>query len=301
VEYLEAYKAANCEKPFFLQCSFTDPHHPFTPPGEYFDLYKPEDVELPRSFYQPLEDATPQVRHVRELLLRGERDIDVGFAYAVTEAEARQAIALTYGMIALIDDAVGRVLACLERLGLSENTVVVFTSDHGDFMGDHQLLLKGPLHYRGVVNVPFIWKDPASRTGSTCERLACSLDFVPTVLARAGLQPFHGIQGKNLLGLLSGDDAPLHSSVLVEEENQRNLFGRNAPPRARTLITEDCRISIYDETSWGELYDLGQDPEEMKNLWDDPASAGLKSTMLEQLARKMLELGDRSPFPTMRA
>ena len=302
VEYLRDYKASGCDQPFFLQCSFTDPHHPFTPPGEYFDLYKPEDVRLPASFYQPLEDATPQVRHVRELLLQGKRDIDVGFAYAVTEAEARQAIALTYGMIALVDETIGRVLACLDELGLSENTVVVFTSDHGDFMGDHQLLLKGPLHYRGVVNVPFIWKDPqAGNAGKVCDRLACSIDFVPTVLDRAGLQPFHGVQGHSLLGQIAGEGSVVHASVLIEEENQRNLFGRDAPPRARTLITDDCRVSIYDESSWGEMYDLERDPHEMKNLWDDPAYASRKSAMLEQLARKMLALGDRSPFPTMRA
>ncbi len=65
-------------------------------------------------------------------------------------------------MIAMIDDAVGDVLATLERTGLAENTVVIFISDHGDFMGDHQLMLKGPLHYRGVTRTPFIWYDPAN-------------------------------------------------------------------------------------------------------------------------------------------
>ena len=81
--------------------------------------------------------------------------------FAITEREAREAIALTYGMITMVDDAIGSILGWLKTLRLDEDTVVVFTSDHGDFMGDHQLLLKGALHYRGLVRVPFIWHDPS--------------------------------------------------------------------------------------------------------------------------------------------
>ncbi|ERL51035.1 sulfatase [Halomonas huangheensis] len=302
IDHLKQLAASNDDKPFFLQCSFPDPHHPFTPPGEYFDLYRPEDVELPPSFHQPLDDAIPQVRHVRELLDAGKRDIDIGFAFAVNEAEARQAIALTYGMIALIDDSVGRILATLKELGMDDNTIIIYTSDHGDFMGDHRLLLKGPLHYRGVTQVPFIWSDPTlTPEGSVYDKVSSSVDFVPTVLERAGLQPFNGIQGKSLLGAISGNQQAIHESVLIEEENQRNLFGEQYPPRARTLVDESFRVSIYNNDGWGELYDLKNDPWEMKNLWHHPDYAQHKSLMLEKLARKMLNMSDRSPFPTMRA
>jgi arylsulfatase A-like enzyme len=302
IAYLEKYTRRNEGPPFFLQCSFPDPHHPFTPPGEYFDLYKPEDVELPPSWNQSLYDAPPQVRHEREKLERGARDIEVGFAYAVTEDEARQAMALTYGMIALIDDMIGRILTTLDRLGLSDNTIIVFTSDHGDFMGDHHLLLKGPVHYQGLTKVPFIWADPTdSGGGRVCDRLASGIDFAPTVLDRAGLQIFYGIQGKSLLPLISGGTAPLHEALLIEEENQRPLFGFDGPPRINTLQTEDWRLSIYDQIAWGEFYDLRSDPHEMNNLWDSPDHACDKMAMLEGLARKFLELRDRAPFPTMRA
>ncbi len=119
--------------------------------------------------------------------------------FACTEQEAREAIALNYGSISFIDDAVGRVLAQLEALGLADNTVVIFTSDHGDFMGDHQLLLKGPIHYRGL--------DPgaassgairAGRAGRAATRCAGTIDLAPTILARAGVAPFNGIQGRDL-------------------------------------------------------------------------------------------------------
>jgi arylsulfatase A-like enzyme len=302
IEYLEHHAADRASQPFFLQCSFPDPHHPFTPPGKYWGMYDPDDIPLPPSFHQAIEDAPPHVAYVRDLLERGQRDIDVGFAYAVTADEARQAIALTYGMITMIDDAIGRILQRLETLGLARNTIIVFMSDHGDFMGDHRLLLKGPVHYQGLIRVPFIWVDPmAERQLAVCDQLCSSLDFVPTVLDRAGLQPFYGIQGKSLLALIAGDNGSIHDSVLIEEENQRILFGFDGSPRIRSLVTKAWRISIYDRVEWGELYDLRHDPHEMRNLWDDSDYLNVKCEMLELLARKMTVLADRHPFPSGRA
>jgi arylsulfatase A-like enzyme len=302
VNFLHDKAASDDTRPFFLQCSFPDPHHPFTPPGHYADLYDPDDVTLPASWDQPLDQCPPHVRYVRELFDSGERDIDVGFAYAVSEREAREAIALTYGMIALIDDMVGRILSALKETGLEKNTVVVFISDHGDYMGDHRLLLKGPVHYRGVTNVPFIWCDPeASSPGRVFDGLASSIDVAPTLLARAGLQPFHGVQGRNLLPQIMRDDTPCHEAIMIEEENQRLLFGFDAPPRVQTLLTDDLRLSIYDGIEWGELYDLTRDPDEMKNLWDDPKRRDMKLSALERMTRFSLKLKDRSPHPTMRA
>lgn len=302
VAFLRDRAAGQDGRPFFLQCSFPDPHHPFTPPGHYADVYDPEEVQLPASWDQPLEDCPPHVRHVREVLERNQRDIEIGFAYAVTEREAREAIALTYGMIALVDDMVGRILQALKETGLDRNTVIIFTSDHGDYMGDHRLLLKGPVHYRGVTNVPFIWADPASdRRGRHFDGLASSIDFAPTLLARAGLQPFHGMQGESLLPNIFGSDAPAHEAILIEEENQRLLFGFDKPPRVQTLLTRNRRLSIYEDIKWAELYDLDDDPDEMKNIWGDPARAPDRLAALEAMARLALRLKDRSPHPTMRA
>jgi arylsulfatase A-like enzyme len=98
--------------------------------------------------------------------------------FAINEREAREAIALTYGMITMVDDAIGSILGWLKTLGLESNTVVIFTSDHGDFMGDHRLLLKGALHFRGLVRVPFIWRDPKVETdGMVNEGLYGTLDM----------------------------------------------------------------------------------------------------------------------------
>jgi arylsulfatase A-like enzyme len=291
-------EAARAGEPFFLFCSFAEPHHPFTPPGKYWDMYDPAQVELPRSFRAAVNNPPP---HVAALL--AERDAgrarkDTPQLFACTEQEAREAIALNYGSISFIDDAIGRVLARLEALGLADDTVVIVTSDHGDFMGDHQLLLKGPIHYRGIVQAPFVWRDGRARGRSAA--LCGTLDLAPTILARADVPPFNGMQGSDLAPVLAGSPRH-HDDLLIEEEGQRPQVGFPARVRMRTLVTEGHRLSLYDGMQWGELYDLARDPDELVNLWDDAASAPLRAVLMERLARKMVALSETSPNPTAAA
>jgi arylsulfatase A-like enzyme len=284
--------------PFFLMCSFPDPHHPLTPPGRYWDRYRSEDIELPRSFRDGASPPPPHVAALRAERDRGRAVKHTPQLFACTEQEAREAIALTYGSIELIDDAVGSVLAKLAALGLERDTVVIFTADHGDFMGDHQLLLKGPIHYRGLVQAPFVMRDPHGRPGVRSDALCGTLDLAPTILARAGVAPFNGIQGRDLAPLAAGTAAALHDDVLIEEEGQRPLVGFEGRVRMRSLVTERHRISLYDGTDWGELYDLARDPDEMINLWHDPASANVRAELTLRLAHKMIALAETSPNPT---
>ncbi|MEO0679981.1 MAG: sulfatase-like hydrolase/transferase [Pseudomonadota bacterium] len=283
------------DAPFFLQMSFPDPHHPFTPPGRYWDMYDPADVALPASFGQ---GDLPPLRAMREALRDGSDPRDNQSPFAVTEDEARAIIALTYGMITMIDDAVGRVLRRLEALGLAEDTVVIFTSDHGDYMGDHGLMLKLLLHYQGVIRVPFIWRDPAGAApaaGHVDAGLASSIDIAATVLARAGVQPFNGLQGRDLLR-----DAP-PEAIVVEEDSQRTMTGFDRPQRVRTLVTERHRMSLRLGEDWNELYDLQADPAETRNLYDAPEARETRSRLTELMLRRMVELQDRAPLPAYRA
>ncbi|MEM6985660.1 MAG: sulfatase-like hydrolase/transferase, partial [Pseudomonadota bacterium] len=284
---------AGDEQPFFLQMSFPDPHHPFTPPGKYWDLYNPDDMPLPPSFGQgdlPPHDAM-RAAHDAGNALRTSQD-----PFAVTEDEAREIIALTYGMISMIDDAIGRVLAELEASGLAENTVVIFTSDHGDYMGDHGLMLKLLLHYQGLIRVPFIWHDPASTAANTATNdLSSSIDIASTILARAGIQAFNGIQGRDLF------DSEPPQAVIVEEDSQRSMTGFDKPQRVRTLVTERYRMSLREGESWHELYDLVEDPHEIENLYDNPAVADIKHELTETMLRRVIALQDRSPLPAYRA
>lgn len=266
-------------------------------------MYAPEGIALPPSFSGNEDPLPPSLEFLRAQR-DGNRKLDVSsfWGMAVNEREAREAIALTYGQVTMIDDAVGRILAHLEKLGLAPDTVVVFTSDHGDYMGDHQLLMKGPLHYQGLIRVPFIWSDPLQPPAEPASDALCgSLDFAQTVLDRAGLQPFHGMQGKSLLPLLNGSESALYEDILIEDENQLILYGFPGHPRARTLVTKQWRMTLFDRVDWGELYDLENDPDEMQNRWDDGGYVDVKRTLMEAMVRKMMDYDDRSPFPTSRS
>jgi arylsulfatase A-like enzyme len=303
VDFLD--DAARREQPFFLHCSFADPHHPFTPPGKYWGMYDPEDMVLPRSFYQAADDSFAPVAALHRERAKGEGRIHSTVGFAALEREAKAALALTFGMITMIDDVVGRILTHLKTLGLDEDTIVVFTSDHGDFMGDHGLMLKSALHYQSLVRVPFIWAEPglqaAPPANSSPRALASTIDIPATILARAGLAPFYGMQGRSLLPVLAGYHALGRDAVLVEEDGHAPTFGLKVPVRARTVITETHRLTTYDQPGWTELYDLARDPDELHNLIDDPEYAPVRATMFETLARELMLADDRSPFPMGRA
>ncbi|MGR3593353.1 MAG: sulfatase family protein [Limimaricola soesokkakensis] len=291
VAWLE--QRAREDAPFFLQMSFPDPHHPFTPPGRYWDMYDPDRIELPPSFGK---SALKPVRAMREAMERGTDPRDNQSPFAVTEDEARAIIALTYGMISMVDDAIGRVLARLDALGLAEDTVVIFTSDHGDYMGDHGLMLKLLLHYQSIIRVPFIWSDPqAPRRSEVSDELSSSIDIASTILARAGVQGFNGMQGRDLFG----DPPP--EAVIVEEDSQRVMTGFDRPQRVRTMITGRYRMSLRHGEDWSELYDLRTDPDELHNLYDDEAHAATRAQLTETMLRRMVALQDRAPLPAYRA
>jgi arylsulfatase A-like enzyme len=203
-------------------------------------------------------------------------------------------------MITMIDDGVAKVLKRLDELGLAKDTVVIFTSDHGDLMGDHQLMLKGAFAYEGLTRVPFIWAEPdGARAGTRTDALAGTLDIAATMLDRAKIAPYNGLQGKSVLPMMDGGDG--HDAILIEYGSQRPLHGTTGEMAMRTLVDGRYRITYYRGVPWGEFYDLANDPLEMDNLWDDPAAATAKRDMTERLMHKMMELAERSPRPTRSA
>ena len=284
---------ADGRAPFFLQMSFPDPHHPFTPPGRYWDMYDPADIALPASFGK---GTLPPIKAMRAALAAGTDPRDNQNPFAVTEDEARAIIALTYGMVTMIDDAIGMVVRQLEASGLADNTVIVFTSDHGDYMGDHGLMLKLLLHYQGIIRVPFIWHDPSRPEDMAVDPgLGSSIDIAATVLARAGIQSFNGMQGRDLFSTVPPE------AVIVEEDSQRLMTGFEKPQRVRTVVTEEHRMSLREGEDWGELYDLVEDPGELENLFEDPAAATVRNQLSEIMLRSMIRLQDRAPLPAYRA
>ena len=281
--------------------SFPDPHHPFTPPGRYWSMYRPQDMALPGSFHhgnRPLARSVAWALAQRE---SGKAVVTEQAAFAVDEREAREAMALSCGMIAMIDDAVGRMLGRLAACGLADDTIVIFTTDHGDFLGDHRLMLKGPAHFDGITHVPFIWAEPGTRPprASACSA-ARSTSHRPFSIVPAS-SPTTAFRGRACCRPSPGRAPAPANSMVIEDDQQRAILGYQTPCRMRTLITQRWRLTISHGDAWGELYDLENDPHEMDNLFEDPGHRGTRAELMEKLAYRQMELADRSPLPMGRA
>ena len=248
---------ADADAPFFLMVSFPDPHHPFNPPGKYWDMYKPEQFPVPEAFSR--NDWTPPalVRNIIKEREAGKANLTGMNTIGVSAREAQEARALTCGMIACVDDAIGGVLAALDRSGRRDDTVVIFTSDHGDHLGDHRLMLKGAEQYQSIVRVPFIWSDPqAQASRRAAERSASTMDIGATVLDRARIEPSSGMQAQQpaagVATAVRASATACSSSTTIRHPSA----GTDVPPRVHTLIDGRYRLSVFHGTGWGELYDL---------------------------------------------
>ena len=281
--------------PFLLMVSFPDPHHPFTPPGKYWDMYKPEDMTVPAAF--AADDWNPP-----EYVKIAERDRvadpslgqQSGYSVAVSEREAQEAQALTCGMIAMIDDAVGRVRDAVQDAGVADRTVQIYTSDHGDHLGDHRLLFKGAEQYDTLTHVPFIWSDPNGASGEETQELAQTHDIGTTILEHARIEPAIGMQGQ-VMAVAGGKG---RDAVHIQYETQRTQEAFGQRPRVHTVIRGRCRLSMYLGKCKNELFDLEVDPGELTNLWDDPGHADVRAEMTELLAEMEIAVADRVPLPT---
>ena len=286
------------DRPFFLMVSFPDPHHPFNPPGRHWDMYDPDEMEIPAAFSRNDWVPPPHVQSLLEARGAGRANLEGMNTIGCSTREAQEARALTCGMMTMIDDAIGRVQQELRRSGVEEDTVVIFTSDHGENLGDHRLLLKGAECYEQVTRVPFIWCDPAADrhiAGQRTDRIGQTHDIGASILSRAGLAPFHGFQGQDVV------HGPGRNAALIQYEHQRLHPGLGLPPRVHTLRTNRYRISYFEGVDWGELYDLEADPGEFENLWDDPAAAEARHALTERLLRAEIAATDRAPVPIRQA
>ena len=276
-------------KPWLAYCSFPDPHHPMTPPGKWFDMYKPGEMELPASRTDPLDGAPAHLKLFAGIHPRDQRNWVAPCGYGSDELLG-EAIAATYGMISLIDESIGRILAQLDRLGVRDNTLIVFTSDHGDMMGDHSLFLKGFMHYRGTLQVPFVLDVPGHAAGRTTA-LASSIDLGPTLLDVCGIAGYDGMQGVSLAPVVANPAAAVRDRVLVEDDLPLITAKLTPmPARTRTLLMGDYR---FTRNSNGEeqLFNLASDPDEMQDrAGDDP----MRAQMMEALTDAMMMADDSS-------
>lgn len=290
LEFLDRHR----EEPFFLWASFPDPHHPFRPPEPYARLYSETEVPMPLRRQGELEDKPPLFRQYSDGLTRGaNRHEGAGMDWpgALTDEQLRDIIRYTYAMITLVDDSAGRILEGLEALGLAENTVVCFASDHGELLGDHGLMCKGPFHYEGLLRVPMLWRWPARfPAGRVTAGLAGLVDFTPTVLdlAEVTIPPF--VQGRSLGRLLRGDTDTHRDGVLTEFQSAYRPW-----LNLKTWRTPDWKLTYYAGEPYGELYDLRQDPGEFVNLYDSPDHREVRAALQERLLQELVLTEPRTP------
>lgn len=266
--------------PWLMSVNIFDPHHPFDPPAEYLRRYPVDSVPDPR--YTPGElDTKPIFQRIDHEGAYG----GTGLSFArLSERERRQVVAAYYAMIELIDAQIGRLLKALEDTGQTENTIVIFMSDHGEMLGDHGIFCKGPYFYDPLVRVPLILSWPGRfRAGLKSDALVELVDLVPTILEAVGIEIPEGIQGRSFLSICEGSTDPhKHREDVYCEYYNALPFHTRPRPYATMLRDREHKIVVYHGQEFGELYDLVSDPGEVKNLWDDPQYAETKYDLIKR-------------------
>ncbi len=281
------------DAPFFLFVSYPDPHHPFDPVQPYASKYPPDDMPLPRvegdelSTMPPYYDQLyPEGQGFRELYWAAREDMEAGSMITtrdISDQSMRKAAAYTHAMTEMIDDGVGAILSALEDSGRSGNTFIVFTSDHGELLGDHGLLHKGPPPYRQLTEVSLIMNGPGIRPGQTTRALTNHIDLAPTLLDISGVQfDSNQFDGKSLAPLFSDSCHHLRTYNFGE-------YHPTAKPELynQTVSTDQWRFTVYPHRpQWGELFDLDNDPGEHFNLFNQAGCEDIQSELSAVLASR---------------
>lgn len=280
---LEQYQQT--DQPFFLWASFFDPHPPYLVPEPWDTMYDPNLLTLPK-LQQGEHDANPphfRLAQEKKPDFSSYRESGFGMhgfrSHVHNEHELRKNIAVYYGMTSLMDKYIGRILDKLDELGLAEDTLVVFTSDHGHLFGHHGLIAKGPFHYEDLIRVPMIARYPSQiPAGRMSASLQSLVDFAPTLLSYAGLPIPSSMTGKDQREVWNGSQASARDHVLCENHHEPTTI------HLKTYVNERFKLTVYFNQTYGELFDLQKDPQEVRNLWDEPEHQALKSDLLLRYA-----------------
>jgi len=285
-------QALKSGKPFFVWASFFDPHPPYLVPEPWASMYDPAEMEVPVVDPHDLDDMPYHYRMTQQTENRewGSAYNEDGFPvhglgnHQLSKEQKAKNMALYYGMISMMDKYIGVILDNLEKQGQLENTLIVFTTDHGHHLGTHNLTAKGGFAFEEDLRVPFIvtWKGhyPAERRSSA---LLSFVDLMPSFLKVAGRAIPPTISGKDVTALWSGDVDKVRDWVRAENHFQRTKFYQ------KTYIEERYKITWYMQSDEGELFDLEKDPNEFHNLWDNPMYQMLKMEMMHRALKAEME------------
>jgi arylsulfatase A-like enzyme len=288
---LDFLQNRDASRPFCLVYQFKAPHRPFTPAPRHAELFADIDIPEPDTFdddfaTRPIAAEAEDMKF--DVSIAGDYD-DIPDDLSAAERKTwlyQRFIKDRYRTITGVDENVGRVLDCLDEQGIADDTLVIYTSDHGYFLGDHGWYDKRFM-YEPAQRIPLLIRLPRSgMAGHVCEELTMNIDYASTILEAAGVEPPDTFQGESLMPLLRGPQADWRDSVYYHYyENSWELQGKGdeamAEPYAyftphrigphRGVRTQRYKlIEFYSEADYWELFDLEQDPNELVNRYDDP-------------------------------
>jgi arylsulfatase A-like enzyme len=272
------------ETPFYFMANFFDPHHPFGAPDAFRARFDAGELPLPSGSIAELASKPSVLRAYSQRSYAGHAP---GFS-EYSESELREIVASYYAMVALIDAEVGRILDVLEHRGELEDTLIIFTSDHGEMLGDHALMLKGPMLFEPVVRVPLIIHQPGAVPAGLCiASLVQSIDLTATILSAADVPGAFQTQGSDLMSLVMNPEMPWREWALSEYRDSGHAF---SPPVHTTMLRHrNFKLVVWhgepasSMPREGELYDLEQDPGEHCNLFCDPRYAAVRESLKDLL------------------
>ena len=284
IDYIKS--AQKEENPFCIWASIPDPHHPFDAPAPWCYLHDPSEVDIPEHRTRDLDKRPWWHRASIENAPTGGTELarkirrEFSRVSPQTDQQLREMTANYYGMISLIDHNVGRMLITLHELGLEQDTLVIFTTDHGDLMGDHGLYLKGPTHYEGLLRVGFIAKGPGVPAGKVVDEPVSSLDLAATVIDYSGASALGESHSRSLRPLIEGETAT-RDFALNEWELLPARTGVDLS--LRLARTKTHKLTLELQTGEGELYDLVNDPHETTNLFHDSGYATVRKELTDMI------------------
>lgn len=281
IDYLREHR----DRPFCLWASFPDPHHPFDCPEPWSRLHHPDEVDLPRHRVTDYDRRPWWHRASMESKPMGNAEVQAvrqNFSRMPTQSDEalRRIIANYYGMISLVDHQVGRIMKALGEYGLDQDTIVIFTSDHGEWLGDHGLMLKGPMPYEGLLRVAMVASGPGIAAGKKVEDPISTLDLAATFCDYGGASALGPQHGRSLRPLLE-DQGAAREFALSEWDVAASRCGVEL--KLRTVRTRDWKLTMELGSGAGEMYCLAEDPDEMDNLFDDPGYAAKRRELAEML------------------
>lgn len=277
---LEEYQKE--QKPFFHWASFFDPHPDYLLPSPWDTMYDNRPLTVPHAMPGEHDHNPPHFKLTQQENGDFSQYKETGYYIhgmhphvPVDEATARKNMAVYYGMVSLMDKYIGKILDKLDELGLTENTLVIFTTDHGHLFGQHGLHAKGPFLYEDMIRVPMIARMPGKiPAGSRSDSIQSLVDIAPTILDFLELPIPRVMTGISEKAVWTGETNRLREHALCEHHHEPTTI------HERTYIDQRYKLTVYYNHTYGELYDLQEDPGEIHNLWDEPSAAALKQELL---------------------